>query len=134
MIVQHYPGKGFTLAELLIALVILGVIATFTIPKVLVAQQDQKYDAIAKETAAMISGAYQVYQQNNTVTSTTSFQDMTPYMNYVRLFTTGKVDGDPVNGTGGMPCDSTSPCLQLHNGAVVNLSDYKFGGTNATNG
>lgn len=37
------PGYfGFTLAELLIALGILGVIATFTIPKILSAQQDSK--------------------------------------------------------------------------------------------
>lgn len=42
--------SGFTLAELLIALTILGVIATFTIPKILTAQQASTYNAIAKET------------------------------------------------------------------------------------
>ncbi|MBL8031855.1 MAG: prepilin-type N-terminal cleavage/methylation domain-containing protein [Candidatus Doudnabacteria bacterium] len=46
--------KGFTLAELLIALVILGVIATFTIPKVLYANQNTKYNAIAKEAMGTI--------------------------------------------------------------------------------
>ena len=37
---------GFTLAELLIALVTLGVIATFTIPKILDSSSDSKLDAI----------------------------------------------------------------------------------------
>lgn len=51
--------KGFTLAELLIALSILGVIATFTIPKVLQSQQNGKYNTMAKEAIATISQAYQ---------------------------------------------------------------------------
>jgi len=44
--------KGFTLTELLIALVILGVIATFTIPKVLQNQQNSKKWALFKEDIA----------------------------------------------------------------------------------
>lgn len=47
--------KAFTLAELLIALAILGVIATFTIPKVLTANQNGTFKAIGKETAAMLA-------------------------------------------------------------------------------
>ncbi len=42
------PFKGFTLAELLMALAILGVIATFTIPKILGAQQSSSSNAKAK--------------------------------------------------------------------------------------
>ena len=41
--------KGFTLAELLISLGILGLIATFTIPKIVGAAGDSKYNAAAKE-------------------------------------------------------------------------------------
>lgn len=51
---------GFTLAELLLALLILGVIATFTIPKVLTAQHDSQKKAVFRET---ISALYQVYYQ-----------------------------------------------------------------------
>ena len=46
--------KGFTLAELLIALLILGVIATFTIPKVLQTQIDSQKKSTFRETLAMM--------------------------------------------------------------------------------
>lgn len=75
--------KGFTLAELLISLAILGVIATFVIPKILIAQTNSKYNAIAKESAAMVSGAYQQYQSQNSVTSGVGIEDMTQFMNYI---------------------------------------------------
>jgi prepilin-type N-terminal cleavage/methylation domain-containing protein len=46
---------GFTLAELLISLGILGVIAVFAIPKILHAQQDTKRKAVFRETIALLS-------------------------------------------------------------------------------
>ena len=52
MMKQH---PGFTLVELLIALAILGTIATFTIPKVLQTQQDGKFKSIGKEAAGFVS-------------------------------------------------------------------------------
>jgi prepilin-type N-terminal cleavage/methylation domain-containing protein len=109
--------KGFTLAELLIALAILGVIATFTIQKVLVAQSDAKYKAIAKEAAAMVSGAYEQYKNAGLADSNTSFQDLLPYMNYVSLDTSTPIDGYP--GWGSWGCDSSINCIVLHNGARI---------------
>jgi prepilin-type N-terminal cleavage/methylation domain-containing protein len=50
--------KGFTLTELLIALVLLGVIASFAIPKVLKATADQRKGAILREAVAMLEDAY----------------------------------------------------------------------------
>lgn len=50
------PQKsGFSLAELLVALLILGQISVFTIPKVLQAQQNAEMKSILKETVAMLS-------------------------------------------------------------------------------
>ena len=107
--------RGFTLAELLIALAILGVIATFTIPKVLQASSDAQFNAAGKEVAGMISGAYQAYQVRNTPVATTTIADLTPYMNYVSLQTTGQIDYVQNNATP-YPCVTASPCLVLHNG------------------
>lgn len=57
---RYQIKMGFTLAELLIALAILGVIATFTIPKVLSNQADAKKKAVYRETLATLSDI--VYQ------------------------------------------------------------------------
>ena len=47
--------SGFTLSELLIALAILGLIATFTIPKILQSTQNQSLRASLKEAIAAVS-------------------------------------------------------------------------------
>ncbi len=59
-LLRQKPNKGrqgFTLAELLIALAILGLIATFAIPKLLASQQDTKRRAIMQEAISALSAA-----------------------------------------------------------------------------
>lgn len=130
--------KGFTLAELLIALGILGVIATFTIPKVLNAQQSSQNRAVTKEAAAAVSGAHTVLQLNSTLSGSSTIMDLTPYLNYVKVGTTGTVDGLPAAATGypaSYNCSTTSLiCLRLHSGAVlIAVRANNFGGTASTN-
>ena len=48
--------KGFTLAEILIVLMVIGVIATMTIPTLLGAVQDQQYKTAYKKAFNQISG------------------------------------------------------------------------------
>lgn len=120
---------GFTLVELLISLTILGVIATFTIPKILNAQQGSKYNAIAKEATGTISGGYIAYQQASTVTSTTYPSALFPYMNYVKMDTAGVYSIDDEHGTGSYACSSSTPCLLLHNGAILMAWNHSFGST-----
>lgn len=118
--------KGFTLAELLIALAILGVIAAFTIPKVLLGEQHQKWRAIGKEAATAFDAAYKAYQMENTTTASTSATHLTPYFNYVRIDTTSAVDS--YNG-GTYTCSNTSPCYMQANGASYRFWEGTFSGT-----
>lgn len=124
--------SGFTLAELLIALSILGIIATFTIPKVLVSQQDTTYKANAKDVMAAMSAAYHQCKLEGRLTTATKIGDLTPYLNYVRVNTTSVDDnyGDPTLNCAG----STYDCLNLHNGGVLAYRDSaSFGGSASTN-
>lgn len=128
--------SGFTLAELLIALTILAEIATFTIPKILSAQQNNSYNAKAKEGAAMVSAAYQLYKQQNGASTTAGIYSLTPYLNYVAVDTSTTIDYPQTLGT--ITCGSVSyaQCLKLHNGAMLRYGDssFTFGGSNTTNG
>lgn len=127
------PRKaGFTLAELLICLAILGVIAAFTIPKVLMAQQNSRYNATAKEVAAMITGAYDAYKQRYTPSSNTSAADLTPYMNYVSVDASSTIDLYQNSTT--RTCDGTGyQCVRLHNGGMLLWATAGFTGTASTN-
>jgi type II secretory pathway pseudopilin PulG len=124
---------GFTLSELLLTLLIIAEIATFTIPKVLITQQNQKFNAIAKEAAGSIAQAFQLYQVQNSVSASTSPGDLTPYMNYLTLDTATTVDD--VRWSGTVSCsNAAAKCIKLHNGAILWYWNYlSFGGTSTTN-
>lgn len=110
--------KGFTLSELLIALAVLGVIATFTIPKVLQSQQDSKYNTIAKEAASAVSDAYNSLRLAGKASTSSQMQDLTPYLNYVKVDSTTIIDNIP--GIVDASCaDANRQCLVLHNGAYL---------------
>lgn len=114
---------GFSLAELLVALVILGVIATFTIPKILSMGQNNDHKWRVQNAAAIIAGAYAKYQLDNTVTGAFIPSNLTPYMNYVRLVTAGNIDN--LHGHAGTStCNAgTRRCIVLHSGAVIQFYD-----------
>ena len=126
-------NKGFTLAELLIALVILAEIATFTIPKVLYSSQNKQYNTAAKEVLGMITSAYQQYSlTNGPVTASTTPGALTQYMNYITLDTSANVDWNYTQASGGS--SASQPNLLLHNGGrLVLYNTISFGGTNSNN-
>jgi prepilin-type N-terminal cleavage/methylation domain-containing protein len=124
---------GFTLVELLISLAILGEIAAFTIPKVLNAQQNGTYNAVAKETISTIEGAYQLMLLDGQLTTNSNIGTLTPYLNYTTLDTTSTIDHRYTLGT--LTCNTSAPCIRLHNGAVLMywVSDI-FSGSAITKG
>jgi prepilin-type N-terminal cleavage/methylation domain-containing protein len=129
--------KGFTLAELLIALAILGVIATFTIPKILTSTGTAQFKAIGKEASSIISGAMQDYMVNYAVSTSTRPDEtatgILQSLNFVSKVTgathTAALTGLPENCVTG-----TNTCYQLHNGAILQIEDDdRFAGTGTTN-
>lgn len=125
--------SGFTLAELLIALAILGVIATFSIPKLLQAQADQRRLAAAKEVAGSLSEALLLYKTQVGLTAGVSkASDLFQYMNYLKLDTTSSVDNYPLFA-GTSTCEVNYPCIRLFNGGLLKVSDPTWSGTASTN-
>jgi prepilin-type N-terminal cleavage/methylation domain-containing protein len=135
MILAMRKRKAFTLAELLIALAVLGVIATFTIPKVLGSQTDAKNRAICKEAAAMVTQAYQTWKIDHVPSATQStVDDLMPLTNNLGIDTSTTID----SAYSGNPYACSAPnaqCYQLHSGAMIIFNKgIRFGGTNANNG
>jgi prepilin-type N-terminal cleavage/methylation domain-containing protein len=127
--------RAFTLSELLIALAILGVIAVFTIPKVLQSQQSTKSKSIMKETAGMVSTAYAMHIGKGLRSTSTSMKDLTPYINYLKMDTQSLIDS--IEGFTSEDCSGGSgtwACVRLSNGATIFYDSTQFGATGTTNG
>lgn len=114
-------NKGFTLAELLISLAILGVIATFTIPKVISAQQNQQKTAVLKETIAAISGVLmQGLQTGQLDPASNTDTYFLSNLNAVKLCSTNsETEGCWDVATQGSRMERDEPGLIMHNGATV---------------
>jgi prepilin-type N-terminal cleavage/methylation domain-containing protein len=126
----HAKKCGFTLAELLVAMGVLGVISTFSIPKILTSTTHAKYNAMAKEMASTVVQAYQNYQVSNRVSSTFNGTLLVPLVNSVTLNTTSNYQvynefavAETHNcGAGWMTC------YQMHNGGLlIFFSGNSFG-------
>jgi prepilin-type N-terminal cleavage/methylation domain-containing protein len=76
----HPKQAGFTLAEVLIVMAILGVVATFTVPKVLYSSNQASWNAKAKEAAAAISEAYTLLRMEKGVSASTKSTDILAYI------------------------------------------------------
>jgi prepilin-type N-terminal cleavage/methylation domain-containing protein len=113
---KHTTAKGFTLSELLIAIAILGLIATFTIPKVLQSVGNSTNKAIGKETASVISQAYDGLKadSNGSVPNSITAASLVAKINYVQALT-----GTHAAETCVTPGADTVSCYQLHNGGVL---------------
>ncbi len=124
-------GLGFTLAELLIALAILGIIATFTIPKLLAMQANARFNAAGKEAASMITGAFVQAQQAGQISASTTGLALIPYLNYVSIDTTSLIDDVP--GVINQQCWAARQCLRLHGGGTLMVIGHSFTGTGNQN-
>ncbi len=127
----YQKQTGFSLVEILVTLALLGVLAVFTIPKVLSAFQGSAEDTSRRnvqQVASMLQSAYAKYRQEHNPNAETRFADFVENMNYVRIETTGSLDQHNPNA-GLVTCGVNSPCLVFQNGAKM----LWFKGTGALN-
>lgn len=108
------PNAGFTLSELLISLALIGLIATFTIPKVLTTLQDQQQKALIRETVATLSTLTQKAIHENNI-SKQFFRDN---LNYQKLCAVHP--NEEGCWPGGVSGDAGNPdAYILHNGVML---------------
>lgn len=121
-------SSGFTLAELLIALGILAVIATFSIPKILMSQQTSKKKAVFQETVAALNEAFVPACLAGSITEANFGTYMLTHLNAVKICTTNSMTQGCWYGTD-LVGQSATPGVVLHNGAVIaGLDDSVSGG------
>ncbi len=121
-------GAGFTLAELLIALAILSIISTFTIPKIMSIQSDARNNAIVKEAAASIEQILMSRRARGLVAPDTKMSDLAADLNYVRKDTSASTVVDIPPGYGTTDCATVQYCYVLHNGSIVYGYNSAFNG------
>lgn len=110
---------GFTLAELLIALLILGVISAFTIPKILANQQNQEKKAVMRETIAALSEVIYTGKMKGEITTSNAFQYVLDHVNALKLCPTNSLtEGCAVAAM----YQETTPGFTLPNGAWVSVN------------
>lgn len=112
-------AQGFTLAELLISLAILGVIATFTIPKILNSQQDGSKKAIFRETLAALMQAHHYGMQSGKLTVNNHRDFFFEHINAVKYCDTDATAQDCWHSASGAGHSNNEPGLIMHNGAEV---------------
>lgn len=118
---------AFTLTELLIGLLLLGVISTYTIPKVLAMQTDGRKKAIIREAVAALGEIVEIGRQTHEIAYGSFGTYVNSHINAVKVcrnnaYTEGCWD---VSTQGDIPDEANQPGFVLPNGAVVlGVDDY----------
>ncbi len=122
--------NAFTLAELLLALAILAVIATFTIPKLLSNVNYSARDAVLKETSTMLMAVYYEGYRLGEITSNNDASYVLGHVNAIKICPTHCESEGCWDLTDSELTSTTCGGFVLANGAVV--TGCSFNGPNAS--
>jgi prepilin-type N-terminal cleavage/methylation domain-containing protein len=97
---KYSVNKAFTLAETLIVLAVMGLLVTFTVPKVIHEVGEQQKKAVGKETITALHDALYAGWQEGTLNSSTTLTQFGDYLatklNVIRDCPAGRPAGDCV--------------------------------------
>ncbi|HEY9686556.1 MAG TPA: type II secretion system protein [Coleofasciculaceae cyanobacterium] len=127
------PSKGFSLAEILMVVAIMGLLAAFTVPRMIQPSANNGgFNAKANDAAVMIMSAYQALKANGGLSTSTTQGNLTQYMNFVKYDTSGTTIDLYQTGTTAT-CSAGNPCMVLHNGARLLSWTASFTGSTTNN-
>lgn len=109
---------GFTLSELLIALGILGIIAVFTIPKIIASNTDAQKKAIFREVYGALSSIYDTGYKTGQLTHANALTYVASQMNAIKLCPTNASTEGCISSTK-VSVATNVPGFTLANGAQV---------------
>lgn len=116
-----YAAPAFTLLEMLIAVVMVGVIAAFTIPNFLITVSKDTLNNQVKSQMQQIQLAVIRYKQDNSTATTVDSDDIAALMKYVSKKTAGTLI------TGGVACAALRPCYLFSDNSVVQVATAASG-------
>ena len=128
--------KGFTLAEMLIALALIGIIAALLIPKLLGSTNGNAKRASVLQSAMAITQAFAQYSADDSapgISASTSAASLMRYFNYMEIIPTGSLDGTEAAGPGtevSWDCSTQITCLKMHSGGYLGFWNGGFGNAN----
>jgi prepilin-type N-terminal cleavage/methylation domain-containing protein len=128
---KHYSKTGFTLTELMIALGLVGILASIALPALLNAPQQGLVSARAKRGQATVASAYTQFVNDRGRSSTLRLNDFVDNINHTGEVTTGLMDAPPSGTAISFDCaDATIACYRLQDDSVlVYDTTQPFGGT-----
>lgn len=128
---------GFSIAEVLIAISMVGVLAAMLVPGITNNTNQEKLLGITQEAIYEVSRGYAQWQKvNGPPTASTTLTGIIGNMNVVRVINDGSFNIQVPNTTApavqavfNSSCNATTPCALLHNGAFIQYdADQSFSG------